>query len=198
MSDRRGNVSGENSATSHENSAASGENSAATEEVDSRTETLPLVDVLETVAVGAAPPLALGLFALLVPSVPVGQAVFVGVLFGAILASYRRGIEAVRTEDGDGDGDGITRRLRVPDADNPRSDGSALLARLDARVEGTALEWVVVGVVGAIGLVSAVELATVGFERVAPRVLLYGLLCGPAALFAVVVRFGAPDRQGSG
>ncbi|MFC7215615.1 hypothetical protein ACFQO4_16185 [Saliphagus sp. GCM10025334] len=175
MSDRRGDASGE---------------------TVPRAESLPLVDVLETVAVGATPPLALGLFALVVPSVPVGQAVFVGVLVGAILASYRRGIEAVRAEDGDEDG--ITRRLRVPDADDPWSDGSALLARLDVRVEGTVFEWVVVGVVGAIGLASAVELVTVGFERVAPRVLLFGLLCGPAALFAVVVGFGAPDRQGSG
>ncbi|UTF52914.1 hypothetical protein [Natronosalvus rutilus] len=171
---------------------ASGENPATTGEMTPRAEPLPLVDVLETVAVGAAPPLALGLFALLVPSVPVGQAVFVGVLFGAILASYRRGIEAVRAENGDG----IKRRLRVPDADDPQGNGSALLAHLAARVEGTVLEWVIVGAVGAIGLASAVELATVGFERVAPRVLLFGLLCGPAALFAVVVRLGAPNRQG--
>ncbi|USZ72752.1 hypothetical protein [Natronosalvus halobius] len=182
MSDRRG--------------EASGETSAASGETVPRAESLPLVDVLETVAVGAAPPLALGLFALVVPSVPVGQAVFVGVLVGAILASYRRGIEAVRAEDGDGDG--ITRRLRVPDVDDPRSDGFALLARLDARVDGTVLEWVVVGAVGTIGLASAVELATAGFDRVTPRVLLFGLLCGSAALFAVVVRFGAPNRQGQG
>ncbi|MFC7239255.1 hypothetical protein ACFQS4_13640 [Saliphagus sp. GCM10025317] len=182
MSDRRGD--------------ASGENPAAPGETVPRAESLPLVDVLETVAVGATPPPALGLFALVVPSVPVGQAVFVGVLVGAILATYRRGIEAVRAEDGDGDG--IKRRLRIPGADDPKGDGFSLLARLTARIEGTVLEWVVVGVVGAIGLASTVELATVGFERVAPRVLLFGLLCGPAALFAVMVRFSAPDRQGSG
>lgn len=135
----------------------------------------PLVDLFESLALFAVPTAVLGVAALLGTGDALAGAVG-GALFGAVLASFRLGFVAVRTENG------LRRRLRV----RPDDAEDGWLARLARREYDPRVEWSVVALVGAVGVASLAALVLVdsGFP---PFLLVVGALGLPAALFAVVV-----------
>ncbi|WP_135827682.1 hypothetical protein [Halorussus halobius] len=138
----------------------------------------PEIDVLECLALLVVPAVLVGGAATLAGGDQSVPGLFVGGLFGAMLVGYRRLFYAVRTDEG------IERRSRA--ARERASDHWTVRvarAEYDPRVE-----WAVVALAGAVGAVSLASLVLVEPGRRPPlRLVLFGALGLPAALFAAVV-----------
>ncbi len=135
---------------------------------------VPAVDVAECLALLLVPTVVVGGIAALGSGDDLVGGLFVGGVFGAILVSYRRTLYAVRTDDG------IERRRRSHSGD--------WMVRVAESDFASKHEWLVVLVCAGIGIASLASLVFVDHGRLPMKLVLFGSLGLPAALYAAIVR----------
>lgn len=140
----------------------------------------PEIDLLECLVLLVVPAALVGGAATLGGGDRLRMGLFVGGLFGAMLVGYRRLFYAVRTDEG------IERRSRAHAG--PEQTRDHWTVRVAEAEYGPRVEWAVVALVGAVGVVSLASLVVLEPGQRPPlRVVLVGALGLPAALFATVV-----------